>query len=89
MENILHQLWLDNTEAIFNQNRGCPQLKKLTNANQLDRDTLCQNFTDEQKELLEKYDDSCAYLQDLYYERIFASGFRMGMQLTLAGMQQE
>ena len=88
MKNILYQLWKDYEEEIFNQNRNCPQLKKLINVNQLDRDTLSQSFTDEQKELLEKYDDSCAYLHDLYYERIFESGFRMGMRLALAGTQE-
>ncbi|MBE6690447.1 MAG: hypothetical protein E7590_04105 [Ruminococcaceae bacterium] len=86
MKNALHQLWLDNTEDIFNRDRGCPQVKELTDLIQRNREKLSEALSDAQKETLEKYDDCCAELHDLYFERFFESGFRLGVQLTLAGL---
>ena len=86
MKNALHQLWLDNTEKIFGSNRSYPQVKELTSLIQQSRDKLSSTLTDEQKAILEKYDDCYAALHDFYFEQVFAGGFRLGMQLALAGL---
>ncbi|MBQ8341193.1 MAG: hypothetical protein IJY22_02305 [Clostridia bacterium] len=86
MKHTLHQLWLDNTEEIWQHNRDCPEIKELTALIQRNREKLCNSLTDEQKSTLEKYDDCYAELHDFYFEQIFSEGFRLGMQLALAGL---
>lgn len=89
MKNTIHRLWIDHTEEIFNRNRDCPKIKELTALIQHNRNELCRNFSEESKRLLEAYDDCYAGLHDLYFEQVFAGGFRLGMQLALAGLYSE
>lgn len=86
MKNALHELWLNNTEEFFGRNRDHAKVKELTALIQRNREKLCNSLTDEQKSTLEKYDDCYAELHDFYFEQIFSEGFRLGMQLALAGL---
>ena len=45
---------------------------------------LMKSLTDEQKEVLEKFDDCCSELTDINEKEIFVYAFRLGMQIAIA-----
>ena len=47
------------------------------------RDKLATTFTDQQKELLEKYDDTINEMHSLAEEAAFHCGFSLGVRLVM------
>ena len=86
MRNILEELWYGN----ICPNIGCRESTSL--AKQLmgyiadHHDNLQATLTEEQKEVLEKFDDCYAELTDINEREIFAYAFRLGARIMLEVM---
>ena len=84
MANILEELWYGNInpqEESKDNNRAIWELLNLMGRH---RDRLCESMTDEQREVLEKYDDCVNEMYGLIEVEIFSYAFRLGGRLMLA-----
>ena len=82
--NILEDFWYGNInpqEESKEHNREIRDLLTLMGRN---RDTLSSTLTDEQREVLEKYDDCVNEMYGLIEAAVFAYAFRLGGKLMLA-----
>ena len=80
---ILEDLWYDNInphEMFLDNNRPIKHLLSLMGKN---RDKLTDTFTDKQKELLEKYDNTINEMHSLAEEAAFHCGFSLGVRLVM------
>lgn len=78
----LEDLWYGNinpNETILIQNR---QFKHLLSLMGKGRDKLTDTFTNQQKELLEKYDDTVNEMHSLTEQSAFQYGFSLGARLV-------
>ena len=78
----LEDLWYGNinpNETILIQNR---QFKHLLSLMGKSRDKLTDTFTNQQKELLEKYDDAVNEMHSLTEPSPFQYGFSLGARLV-------
>ena len=82
--NILEDFWYGNInpqEESKERNREIRDLLTLMGRN---RDALSSTLTDEQREVLEKYDDCVNEMYGLIEMAIFSYAFRLGGRLMLA-----
>ena len=82
--NILEDFWYGNInpqEESKEHNREIRDLLTLMGRN---RDALSSTLTDEQREVLEKYDDCVNEMYGLIEVAIFSHAFRLGGRLMLA-----
>lgn len=82
--NILEELWYGNInpqEQSKEKNREITELLHLMGRN---RDRLQNSLTEEQREVLEKYDDCVNEMYSLIEAAIFTYAFRLGGRLMLA-----
>ena len=82
--NILEDFWYGNInpqEESKEYNREIRDLLTLMGRN---RDALSSTLTDEQREVLEKYDDCVNQMYGLIEVAIFSYAFRLGGRLILA-----
>jgi len=81
---ILDELWYGNIspqEQSKDNNRAIRELLNLMGRN---RDALSSTLTEEQQEVLEKYDDCVNEMYGLIEVAVFAYAFRLGGKLMLA-----
>lgn len=77
----LEDLWygnIDPHESFLIQNR---QFKHLLSLMVKNRDKLTDTFTDKQKELLEKYDNTINEMHSITEQAAFQYGFSLGVRL--------
>ena len=89
MNPTLQQLWRDNAEAIFQRHTNSQSIRELSDLIERNRNKLCEQLTDQQKEILQTYDDCHAEVEDLYYEQVFEGAFCLGVRLAAAGLLQD
>ena len=53
------------------------------------RKKLCQGLSEEQKEILDKYDSHVADMNELLCEDSFVSGYRLGTRMTAEAFTKE
>ena len=86
MRNILEELWYGN----ICPNTGCrestPLAKQLMGYIADHHDNLQATLAEEQKEILEKFDDCYAELTDINEREIFVYAFRLGARIMLEVM---
>ena len=86
MKSILEELWYGN----ICPSTECRMLTKETKALMSDiadhHDNLRETLTDEQKELLEKFNDCYAELTDINDREIFTFAFRLGARIAMEVM---
>ena len=86
---VLEDLWygnIDPSETFLNDNRHFKKLLSLMGKN---RDKLTDTLTEQQKELLEKYDDTVNEMHSLSEQAAFQYGFSLGVRLVMEGMAIE
>ena len=66
-----------------------PYIQDLLQLRDNNRERLCQGLTEEQKEILEKYDRQTTEMIELIREDSFISGYRMGTRLTAEAFTKE
>lgn len=83
MRNIIKELWYGN----FYSNTGCreltPLVKQLIGYIADQHDNLQSTLAEEQKEVLEKFDDCYDELTDINEREIFVYAFRLGSRIML------
>ena len=80
---ILEDLWygnIDPSETFLNDNRHFKKLLSLMGKN---RDKLADTLTEQQKEMLEKYDDTINEMHSLAEYEAFRLGFSLGVRLMM------
>ena len=80
---ILEDLWYGNInphEAILQDNKRFKSLLSLMGRN---RDKLTNTLTEQQKEMLEKYDDTVNEMHSLAEQVAFQYGFSLGIRLMM------
>ena len=80
---ILEDLWygnIDPSETFLNDNRHFKKLLSLMGKN---RDKLTDTLTEQQKELLEKYDDIISEMHSLSESESFSCGFSLAVRLIM------
>ena len=86
MKSILEELWYGN----ICPSTECRMLTKETKALMSHiadhHDNLRETLTDEQKELLEKFNDCYAELTDINDREIFTFAFRLGARIAMEVM---
>ena len=78
---VLEDLWFGNInphEAIISDNR---RYKNLLSIMGRSRDKLTDTFTEQQKELLEKYDDVINEMHSIAEVEAFSNGFSLAVQM--------
>ena len=66
-----------------------PYIQDLLRLREGNREKLCQGLTEEQKEILEKYDRQTAEMIELIREDSFINGFRTGTRMTAEAFTKE
>ena len=82
--NILEDFWYGNINPQEQSKDNNRAIKELLNLMGRNRDRLCETMTDEQREVLEKYDDCVNEIYGLIEVEIFSYAFRLGGRLMLA-----
>ena len=80
---VLEDLWYGNInphETFLDNNRHFKQLLSLMGKN---RDKLTDTLTEQQKESLEKYDDTVNEMHSLSEQSAFQYGFSLGTRLMI------
>ena len=82
----LEDLWYGNInphETYLNGNRRFKHLLSLMGRS---RDNLSDTLTEQQKELLEKYDEAVNEMHSLAEQEAFQYGFSLGVRLIMEGV---
>lgn len=82
--NILEEFWYGNINPQEQSKDNNRAIKELLNLMGRNRDRLCETMTEEQREVLEKYDDCVNEMYSLIEAAIFTYAFRLGGRLMLA-----
>lgn len=87
--NILDELWYGNINPQEQSKDNNRAIKELLNLMGRNRDALSSTLTEEQQEVLEKYDDCVNEMYGLIEVEIFSYAFRLGGRLMLATLLGE
>ena len=82
--NILEDFWYGNINPQEESKEHNREIKELLTLMGRNRDALSSTLTDEQREVLEKYDDCVNEMYGLIEVAIFSYAFRLGGRLMLA-----
>ena len=80
---VLEDLWYGNIDPCETILKGNKQFKNLLSLMGRNRDKLNDTLTDQQKELLEKYDDVINEMHSLAEVESFTCGFSLGIRLMM------
>lgn len=84
MKKILDELWFGNINPTEQSYILTPEMKQLQELMWRNRDKLENSLSSEQKEMLEKYDDTLSEFNSLSDMQIFIYGFRLGGRFMLS-----
>ena len=82
--NVLEDFWNGNINPQEESKKYNREIKNLLTLMGRNRDALSITLTDEQREVLEKYDDCVNEMYGLIEVAIFSYAFRLGGRLMLA-----
>lgn len=80
---VLEDLWYGNIaphEAILQDDKRFKSLLSIMGKN---RDKLCETLTEQQKEILEKYDAAINEMHSISEQSAFQYGFSLGVRLMM------
>lgn len=80
---ILEDLWYGNLNPHETYLNGNCRFKHLLSLMGRNRDNLSDTLTEQQKELLEKYDEAVNEMHSLAEVEAFSYGFRLGVRLMI------
>lgn len=92
MRTLLEEFWYGNINPQELSTENNREIKNLLNLMGKNRDNHSETLTEEQKEILAKYDDCVNEMYSIIEREIFAYGFRLGgrfMLETLTGVNFE
>ena len=83
MKSIINELWHGNIVPQEDSQTNSPQMKELLNYMARHHEDLEKSFTDEQKEIFEKFHDCWSEYMSLSEAAIFEYAFRLGAKLII------
>ena len=89
MFTILNELYRGNLVPYEQNGSNSQHIKDLLQLIENNREKLCQNLTEEQKAILEKYDSHIADMNESLCEDSFVCGYRFGTRMTVAALSDD
>ena len=89
MKETIEELWHGNIIPQEDSRTNSPEMKELLNYMARHHEDLEKSFTDEQKEIFEKFHDCWSEYASLAEEAIFAYAFKLGGRLMLETLQEK
>ena len=86
MKNMINELWHGNIIPQEDSRTNSPQMKELLGYMARHHEELEKTFTDEQKEIFEKFHDCWDEYVSLAEAAIFEYAFKLGMQIAMETM---
>lgn len=86
MRKIIEELWYGNIDPSVKCRELSKETKELMGYVARHHDDLNASLTDDQKAILEKFDDCYAELTDINERKIFVYAFRLGAKLAIEVM---
>jgi hypothetical protein len=83
MKNIINELWHGNIIPQEDSRTNSPEMKELLSYMSRHHEDLEKSFTDEQKEIFEKFHDCWDEYISLAEAAIFEYAFKLGMQIAI------
>ena len=83
MISMIKELWHGNVCPQTDSRNNSPEMKELMEYMERHHDDLLKTMTDEQKEILENFDDCWSEYSSCAKEAIFEYAFKLGMQITM------
>ena len=89
MKETIEELWHGNIIPQEDSRTNSPEMKELLNYMARHHEDLEKSFTDEQKEIFEKFHDCWSEYASLSEEAIFAYAFKLGGRLMLETLSEQ
>ena len=89
MESIIKELWHGNIVPQSDSRNNSQEMKQLMEYMARYHEDLLKGMTDEQKEILEKFDDCWSEYASYAEEAIFSYAFRLGMRIAIETLTRE
>ncbi len=89
MESIIKELWHGNIVPQSDSRNNSQEMKQLMEYMARHHEDLLKGMTDEQKEILEKFDDCWSEYASYAEEAIFSYAFRLGMRIAIETLTRE
>ena len=89
MKGTIEELWHGNIIPQEDSRTNSPEMKELLGYMARHHEDLEKSFTDEQKEIFEKFHDCWSEYASLAEEAIFAYAFKLGGRLMLETLQEK
>ena len=88
MMGTIEELWHGNIIPQEDSRTNSPEMKELLSYMARHHEDLDKSFTDEQKEIFEKFHDCWSEYASLAEEAIFAYAFKLGAKLMLETLSE-
>ena len=89
MKGIIDELWHGNIVPQSDSRNNSQEMKQLMEYMARHHEDLLKCMTDEQKEVLEKFDDCWSEYASYAEEAIFSYAFRLGMRIAIETLTRE
>ena len=83
MRSVINELWSGNINPSEDSRTNTPQMRELLGYMARHREELDKSFTDEQKEIFQKFHDCWDEYVALSESVIFEYAFRIGMKIAI------
>ena len=83
MKSVINELWLGNIDPQNDSRNNSQKIKELMEYMARHYEKLNQTMSDEQKEILKKFDDCWSEYMSLAEADIFEYAFKLGMQFAI------
>ena len=89
MRGMIEDLWYGNIIPQEDSRTNSPEMKELLSYMARHHEDLEKSFTDEQKEIFEKFHDCWSEYMSLAEEAIFSYAFKLGMRIAIETLTRE
>ena len=89
MKGTIEELWHGNIIPQEDSRTNSPEMKALLSYMARHHEDLEKSFSDEQKQIFEKFHDCWSEYASLAEEAIFAYAFRLGMRIAIETLTKE
>ena len=89
MRGMIEELWHGNIVPHSDSRNNSQEMKQLMKYMARHHEDLLKGMTDEQKEILEKFDDCWSEYASYAEEAIFSYAFKLGMRIAIETLTRE
>ena len=89
MESIIKELWQGNIIPQEDSRTNSKEMKELLSYMARHHEDLEKSFTDEQKEIFDKFHDCWSEYMSLAEAAIFTYAFKLGMRIAIESLQDK